>query len=281
MGGFFGESKSEILLQIPERFKPKTLTVNPGNTIDTGRFRFPVILKPDIGERGQGVKRIETPQELEVALGLLKEAHILQEFIDYPIELGIMYYRFPDGSESGITSVTLKGMMSVTGDGISTVEELMKKKTRSRLQIGRFLESNSALLKMVPEKEKKIILEHRGNHCLGTEFINANHLIHPKIIALFDEITANFGGFHYGRFDVKVKSIEDLMNGEVMIFELNGVSSEPGHIYDIRYNLFKAYRDVAENWQIMGKISEMNLKKGVKTASLKLFLNTVINHFKS
>lgn len=281
LGGFFGESKSEILDQIPEKFKPFSKRIKPGDVIVKSAFHFPLILKPDIGERGNGVQLIKDQNALNIALGKLSEPHILQQYVNDPIELGVFYHRYPDGSGSGISSVTLKGMMAVTGDGVSNIEQLMAKDLRSSLQIHRLRKEKPDLLMEVPALEETVLLEPRGNHCLGTEFINASHLINSHLVALFDEITAHFEGFYYGRFDVKIRSTESLEEGNVMIFELNGVSSEPGHIYDKQYNVLKAYKDVAAHWMIMGKISEMNIKRGIKPAPLKLFLNTVIHHFKS
>lgn len=281
LGGFFGESKIEILKSIPARYKPTTQSILPGEKTDIGHFTFPVILKPDIGERGNGVQFIPDQLALTNALQEMKEPHILQSYIDFPIELGILYYKYPDGSGSGITSITLKGMMTVTGDGKSTVAQLMEKNLRSQKQLERLKIEKPTLLASIPKEKETIQLEHRGNHCLGTEFINANDLINDSVIALFDDVTRDFDGFYYGRFDVKIKSIEDFNEGNVLIFELNGVSSEPGHIYDKRYNVFKAYRDVAKNWMIMGKISAMNLKRGIKTAPLSIFLKTVTQHFTS
>jgi phosphomannomutase len=54
------------------------------------------------------------------------------------------------------------------------------------------------------------LLEPIGNHCRGTKFVNANHLINNQLDEVFSKISEGFEGFYYGRFDMKVESIDDL-----------------------------------------------------------------------
>ena len=59
-------------------------------------------------------------------------------------------------------------------------------------------------------------------------FINSNHLITPALSASFDRISKQIDGFYFGRFDLRVKTIEDLEAGNIQILELNGcVQSQP------------------------------------------------------
>ena len=59
-------------------------------------IRYPFIIKPDIGERGFHVALLTSREELEGYLANQKENHIIQEYINYPIELGVFYIRMPD-----------------------------------------------------------------------------------------------------------------------------------------------------------------------------------------
>ena len=82
----------------------------------------------------------------------------------------------------------------------------------------------------MPASGEERLLQPIGNHCLGTKFIDASHLIDPNLVAVFDEIASGIEGFNYGRFDLKVKDLDALKRGEeIMVPELNGVTSEPGH----------------------------------------------------
>lgn len=280
LGGFFGEKKLDILSNIPDQYKTKSILIKPGEIPELEDWKFPLILKPNVGERGNGVVKILNEKELEATMASIDEDHILQEFCDYPFEFGVFYSRIPGSKDSEISSITLKKFMDVTGDGSSSVEQLMSKCIRFRKQISRLRKENHDILKLIPKSGETIRLEPRGNHCLGTEFINANYLIDPQMVKVFDQIVESYNGFNYGRFDLKANSLDSLKTGEgLAIFELNGVSSEPGHIYDVEYNLYKAYRDVSKHWYRMGKIAQANIKLGQKVSTSKEFINLAVRHF--
>ena len=162
------------------------------------------------------------------------------------------------------------------------MEQLLKLTVRGELQLPRLKKEKPNLLQHIPDRGQKILVEPRGNHCLGTEFINATHRNNAVLVAVFDRITENYDGFYFGRFDLKVRDWESLYKGEnIKIFEINGVTSEPGHIYDKRYTLLKAYRDVAKQMILVSNIAIQNLKKGVKPTPLLEFLKVIKQHFSS
>lgn len=85
-----------------------------------------------------------------------------------------------------------------------------------------------------------------------------------------DEILKDFEGFNYGRFDLKVKTIEDLYEGKnIKVLELNGVNADPAHIFDPNYKLLKAYKDVAWHWKRLSDIAQYNYKLGLKYTSFR------------
>ena len=72
-----------------------------------------------------------------------------------------------------------------------------------------------------------------------------------------------------------MKSVEDLYKGEnIRIMELNGASSEPGHIYDPSLSLFKAYKDLLNHWKRLADISNENIKLGIKPVSFLLIIKS-------
>ena len=141
-GGFFGESKMEILRQIPKQYLPKTIFIEQQTDLKTivdkliqEDLVYPIICKPDVGERGTQVEKLYSNYDLIKYLSEVQEDFIIQEFITYEIELGILYYRYPDSLTGKVSSVTRKEFLSVSGDGKSNVEQLMQQNTRSRFQI--------------------------------------------------------------------------------------------------------------------------------------------------
>jgi hypothetical protein len=284
LGGFYGESKSEILKSIDKHYLPAAIEVDglPFDSIihllGEQHIGYPVIAKPDVGERGNDVAKIHNEPELAAYHARAKSKYIIQEFVDYDIELGVLYSRLPDSKKGQVSSVTLKEFLSVTGDGKSTIKQLMQKSVRARFQIRRLEKEMGSRIHNIPGHHEKLLLEPIGNHCRGTRFIDNNFLINERLNEVFDAISLPIAGFYYGRFDLKVRSIEDLYQGtNIRILELNGASSEPGHIYDIKNTLFSAYRDLMHHWKRLAEVSQGNVQKGHKPVP---FLSIVKSYFK-
>ena len=286
MSGFFGESKAKMLDSVPDQYKPKTLIFENNNIenivqcLHKQTIGFPLIAKPDVGERGTNVAKIADEVELKDYLNQNQSAVIIQEYIDFEIELGVFYYRLPSQPKGQITSMTLKEFLTVTGNGHSSIEALMQQSDRARFQIAATrLRLGDAAMNEILTKNQKRLLEPIGNHCRGTRFIDVNHKITPELNAVFDTIATQIEGFYYGRFDLKVKSWEDLYAGQnIKIVELNGVAAEPAHIYDSDHKLFEAYRQVAKHWRIMADIAIEQNQRGVLPVSFAKTWATTKQH---
>lgn len=276
MGGMFGESKYQVLKLIPEQFIPKTVLVQYPFSyrqvlaiLRENGFEFPVIFKPDLGERGFMVKRIFNEADVEAYVLKIKANFIIQEFIDLPVECGVFYTRFPNDRNGSVTSLVLKEMLTVTGNGVSTLQELILDKPRAKLQWGTLKEVYVENLSEVIPAEKTIELNAIGNHCLGTKFLSGEQYINEKLSNTFDDISKQINGFYFGRFDLRCARIEDLYEGKIKIMELNGCGAEPAHIYQPGFSLWKALGILTTHWKNMFEISVQNHKRGVPYLSLK------------
>ena len=276
MGGMFGESKYEVLMQLPEGLRPKTVFVNhPTNveeiieTMEEAGLRFPVIFKPDYGERGFMVKRIFSATDVGPYLEKVNCNFLVQEWIDLPVECGVFYTRFPNEDKGRVTSIVLKAMLDVVGDGKSTLQELIQAKNRATLQWDRLREIHAFRLQEVIKVNERVELNSIGNHCLGTKFLNGNHLISERLSETFDRISKQMGEFYFGRFDLRCASYEDLEQGKVKILEVNGCGAEPAHIYQPGFSLLNAYHILFSHWNNLYRISIQNHKRGVPYTSLK------------
>jgi len=101
-GGMLGEVKFDILKKIPEAYRTPTLffgypfdAKNVLTQVNEAKWSYPLIFKPDIGERGNGVEKIESEAEALAYLCMCSYDILVQPFISYPIELGVFYYRYP------------------------------------------------------------------------------------------------------------------------------------------------------------------------------------------
>ncbi len=286
-GGFFGESKIRILNQIPSEYKAVCVSINPSISEEVlheilvhQNLPFPLVAKPNVGERGNQVAKLESFEQLRQYHTAADGQYILQPFITEPVELGVLFVRMPGEKTGKVTSVTGKEFMAIRGDGRSTVEELMAKNPRFRFQIPAVKKRLGIEMNDVKPNGQPLLLEPIGNHCRGTRFINRNDLICEELNAVFNLITQNMDGFYFGRFDLKVRSENDLLNGRhIYILELNGASSEPGHVYDQKTGLIQAYKDLIWHWNALGEIARRNQKAGIQPASVTEIVTLIRQHF--
>lgn len=287
LGGLFGESKIDILNNFSEDFKPKTLSHGKDTPVAETMLLIqrkgmepPFIVKPDVGGRGDNVVKTFSTDLIREILTNEQANYIIQEFIDYDYEFGVLYGRLPNETNGKVRSIVLKKFLSVTGDGQNSVEQLLYKNKRAWFQIDRLKKEDPKLMSKTPKLGETIIVEPIGNHCRGTEFVNANHLITPELHKVFDKIAKQFDGFFYGRFDLKAESIDKFQKGEtIKIFELNGVTSEIGHIYDTKYPLYAAYLDIIRELDFVFKISIQNIKRGVKPYNAVFITKLILGYF--
>lgn len=266
-GGFMGESKKSIQDIIPQELLPETFYFNHLEAIELNRFdnKYPLVAKPDIGGRGRKIKILNSNADWIKYHDSIGEDYMLQEMINSPLEVGVYYTRIPGEEKGQVVSLSSKNFLKIKGDGISSIKTLMFQKICSQKQLERsFRESLD--LEQVPEEGIEVVLEPIGNHCRGAKFINDNHRITNQLNESFDEISKKIDGFYYGRFDIKVTNWEDLENGKnISILELNGLTSDPTHIFDPNYKLADVFKTQRKHIKIAYQIARVNLKAGHKT----------------
>ena len=240
------ESKKAIYNLIPNQYYPRTELVPQGTLwhaiiqiIEKEHFTYPFIVKPDIGLRGSAVKKINTLEELKAYNDKATFDYLIQDLIPYPNEMGIFYVRYPHQKEGKITGIVAKEFLIVIGDGVSTIEELLKKNPRHQMQLKVLQKEYGSQLRVVLSKGEQRNLVPYGNHIRGAKFIDGSHWISDKLNRTINEMCTSIPDFYFGRLDVMYNTIEELERGEnFAIVELNGAASEPTHIYDPKHSIF-------------------------------------------
>jgi hypothetical protein len=250
-GGLTGESKSAILAWLP--WVPRFTVVAPGHTIESNEY--PVVCKPDRGERGKGVAIVRTPGELHRYLAQATQPTIVQRYVGGE-EFGVFYYRFPDEPQGHIFSITRKVFPSVIGDGRASISELIDRDSRAARIAATYL--NALDGDRTPAAGEVVELVQIGSHCRGTIFLNGAHLETEALRRAIDHAAQSHPGFYFGRFDLRAESIDALKAGRFHILELNGVASEATHIYDPAISLWEAYRVMYRQWQLAFAIGRAN-----------------------
>lgn len=271
-GGFTQYSKFEILNQISQEFIPKTEFISHKNEFND-LWKFPFVIKPDIGERGINVEVIRSETDWNVYP--LQENLIIQTFVDFPFEFGVFYAKLPNENSGKILSITGKYFLQFESDGISTLRNFIEENTRAYFRKDHLLKKFENELNTVHAKGTKILLEPVGNHNRGTIFYDASDLISEELTQKINEISEEIDGFYYGRFDVKSKSTEDLKNGKFLILEVNGANSEATHIYDPEYSLIKAYKEVKRHLDIQFQIAKNQPRNYSNKEFIKIILNWI------
>ncbi|MDL5047367.1 hypothetical protein QQ054_15215 [Oscillatoria amoena NRMC-F 0135] len=275
LGGMFGESKYDILMKIPGHLRPKMIRIkHPASAemvlaeLKQNEMNFPLVFKPDVGERGFMVERIFSTEDVIGYCLKINADFLIQELVDLPIECGVFYIRKPSEPLGKVTSLNLKEMLTVCGDGRQTLRELILGNERPKLQWGRLKEKYKDQLDVILSEGEIWEINSIGNHCLGTKFLNGEQHITPELERCFDSISKQIDGFFYGRYDLRCESMEALYRGDVKILELNGCGAEPAHIYEPNFPLFKAWRTLFRHWDEMYRISKENKKRGIQYARL-------------
>jgi hypothetical protein len=263
-GGFFMVSKKEIYDLIPQKYYPKTILIKAGATLNNiNQIQYPCIAKPDMGLRGLSVKKIDHFEHLDAYAKTANFDFLIQDLILFENEVGIFYIRFPHEREGKITGIVAKEFLTVTGDGKSSIEGLLKQNPRFELQLNTLKkEFGDGLKQILPLGEKQKLVPY-GNHARGAKFIDISHKISVKLTRTINELCLQIPDFYYGRLDIMYDSFEDLEEGKnFQVVELNGAMSEPTHIYDPKHSLLFAWKTLAKHISAMYKISVANHKKG-------------------
>jgi hypothetical protein len=287
-GGMVGESKMATLKDLSRRSPEFTARAELIEGADpASRLRslqalraqlgihLPFILKPDLGQRGDGVKLIREETQAAQYLSLTAAPMVVQAYAPGPLEAGIFYYRFPGETRGKIFAITEKVFPVITGDGKSTVAELVWRDPRARLIAGKYLNRLGAQQETVLAEGQTLKLVEAGNHAQGCIFRDGMRLWTPELENRIDEISQKVEGFFIGRYDLRYASEADLQAGKnFKIIELNGASSEATSIYDARNSLWTAYRTLFRQWELVFAIGAANRKRGCVTTPVGVVWKT-------
>lgn len=288
-GGFIGESKAEIYrgLEGANEVLPKWKLL-PASTgveqkiqsakdfIADQNLTYPVVLKPDAGQRGSGVGIIHSAMELERYLRQVNVDTLIQEFLPGE-EFGVFYYRYPNQPSGKIFAITEKRFPTVTGDGSSTLEQLILNDSRAVCMAQFLLDKHADHLWDTPRDGEIVSLVELGTHCRGAVFLDGGWVKTDELEAAIDRICQHFQGYYFGRFDLRTPNVKDFQQGRnFKVIELNGVTSEATSIYDPRNSVFDAYRILFAQWRIAFEIGAQNRARGFKPTQLRKLLKWMI-----
>lgn len=281
-GGFVGESKAQILAGLagsPDRVAAWELipAAHPAaerlaQALDFRARRapeWPLVLKPDIGERGSGVSLCRSVPEIEAYLERAAGDTIVQAFAP-GAEFGVFYVRRPGTDRGEIFSITDKRFLSLTGDGTRTLEELILADDRAVCMAPVHLRQHASRLGAIPEAGEVVPLVELGTHCRGATFMDGGWVGTPALTAAIDRLSQGYPGFWFGRYDIRTMDVAAFQQGTgFLVVELNGATAEATSIYDPGNTLGSAYRTLFAQWRLCFEIAAANVARGAVPTPLR------------
>lgn len=296
-GGFWGESKSDVMSQVgdsQQRWIADFVTLHRNGNgakadfvaalslMQSKGLSFPLVVKPDIGWQGYGVRLVDSSDNLQQYISAYPtgERMVIQRQVPFDGEAGIFYVRIPGESKGQILSVTLRYFPYVYGDGHSTLRALIQRSPRTKIKAAFFLGARAEhagfetqYLDSIPVKDEMVRLSFIGSIRVGGLYRDAAHLITPELVSRFDEIAQSMPEFYYGRFDVRFESTEKLKDGiGFSIIEINGAGSEAISAWDPEVPFFKLYSELFKAQSLLFKVADRNRKRGFKPTGLIAFV---------
>ncbi len=299
-GGVVGESKHQILALLDDPngliLHSELIPEHPDAVERTKRVialirgeprlgGYPVILKPDVSQRGHAVKLARSDDDVHEYLEQMTRAAIVQKYHPGPHEVGVLWSRLPvGGKRSGecpgeIFSVTRKVFPIVVGDGTRTLEQLIWEHPRYRMQAHTFLVRFAGQTDRVPAEGERIRLAVAGNHCQGTMFIDGADLVSHELTDLLSRLlrgarhNPDDSGFDFGRLDIRYTDDDSLRAGKgLAIVEVNGTMSESTNMYDPGKSILWTYSVLGRHWARLYRLGHKRRNEGVTPTPLRRLL---------
>ncbi|MDP2189003.1 MAG: hypothetical protein Q8J69_10015 [Sphingobacteriaceae bacterium] len=277
-GGMLAYSKSDAMLSLPKVNKAAAFTfdwpiaqaVLQEQRLAVG-LSWPLVLKPDQGERGRDVYQLHNELQLSITLQQLPPGkYLLQEFLELPFEFGVFVSKSLRNQQFEVLSLSWKVPLGVMGDGVSTIGELLAQHPRARHYPALLAALSAEVKNTVPAANVWRQLHFSGNHCRGAAFFDAQELIDQALNDSMHHVLKEIEGFRFGRLDVLVAQPQDLWHPEaIKVIEINGANAEPAHIYDPKMPFWRMLAEVLRFQRLMWHQARWMQKQGASAPPLR------------
>jgi hypothetical protein len=232
---------------------------------------FPVVAKPDLGLCGYGVRLLHDEPALQAYLAAFPrgETVVLQRYLPQEGEAGIFYARDPVTGKGRVIGLALRYFPRVTGDGRSTVAQLVAADVRARRIARSPRHQCSVPPDSVPAAGQQVRLATIGSTRVGGLYRDGAALITPELVRAIDAVARDMPDFRFGRFDVRFDSLRELGAGRgFTIMEVNGAGSEAIEAWDPDTGVLQGFRMVFAKQRLLFRIGAAQRKAGVRPIGL-------------
>lgn len=285
-GGILGESKGAILeriagedprVAVTRRLPAASPPAAVRGAMAGAGLTFPVVLKPDIGERGGGVAIVRDDASLGRWCAEHRGEALLQEYVP-GVEAGLFYIRGPRDCRGELFAITEKRQPVVIGDGVRTLETLILADPRAVCVAAQLFRQHADRLTDVPAPGERVTLVELGTHARGATFYDGEHLRTRALEEAVERVSGRDPGFCFGRYDVRAESWTALQEGRFTVIELNGVTSEATSIYDPAHRLADAVGILRRQWRRCFEVAAANRALGAALPSWRELLTLWRRH---
>jgi len=277
-GGLVGEGKLEYFRQMGPvaraataghngvRIEESTSVADVFAAMHAAGLQFPIVVKPDLGWCGYGVRKIADRDALARYLSLYPRGQmlVLQRYLAEEGEAGLFYMRHRDEPAGRLIGVLLRHYPQVTGNGCDTVAALIAADQRLKRAIGSRLHECLYDPGYLPRAGEKVRLSTIASTRVGGRYEDATSSVTPVLTTRIDAIARDMPEFHVGRFDVRYSTLDALRAGDFTIMEVNGAGSEAVHAWDPKYTIAQVYRMVFAKQRALFRIADANRRAGYR-----------------
>lgn len=228
---------------------------------------FPLVAKPNLGLCGHGVCRLDRLSALRAYIDAYPDGEVvlLQAYLDDEHEAGIFYARDPHTGQGSLIGLALRYYPRVTGDGVATLGQLIDADARARRVLAAPGHACALDLAAVPAAGQTVRLSTIGSTRVGALYRDGAALISEALTAAVDAIARDMPEFHFGRFDVRFRSAQELCAGRhFTIMEVNGAGSEAIQAWDPSIGLCDGLRMIFAKQRLLFAIGAANRRRGAR-----------------
>jgi hypothetical protein len=275
LSGMVGASKAHLNTKVNPIFRPKDALFHSGVTVEQMQRRiiekkilFPIFIKPVKGERAAGVEFLRDKEALSHVIIDRKRSYIIEEAIMTHAEFCINVQRNLESNMFSVFSITERIIPKVTGDGLSSIRQLIPGLDLTDLQKQKIENAlDSSFLNKVLERNISENVVRTASISYGTEYVKLN--LNPNQKKLLEhqinQMLLPADGFNIGRFDIKANNLQALLVGDCKVVELNGIGGMPTHVYETHLSIEQKQNILDEYFELLQIFSRQQVSRGFKS----------------
>lgn len=275
IGGFIGDSKSLLMrpFQRDSRCCP-TLALTADDSADlrareatafAASHGFPIVYKPEVAEDGAGLRFARTSEQLEKLVRGAAEDFLLQPFVGGE-EFEVVWRRNPGQDDGHIMALVHKRDVTVRGDGVQTLEELIWLDDVAVSRGELFIRCHARDLNRIIPAGQEVTLNLTGSYGHGARCQQRNDLITAELNAAVTQFAKRFPGLHFARFDLRASAPAELMAGRFTVTEVGGCCHVSSLLRDESLRFARSYAAVWGQLKACLEAGAYNLAQKVRPA---------------